>query len=617
MKRIIYILAIVGTIFMGCNPIEDIYNELDAIESPIVGSAEYTLTSDDYDELDLGFGSFSSEDDAKTMLPAFLSDLYPTWGAGSAVVVGYQLFIGNAEGVSDYSGADHYSLSESDYALSGSDVLGFYPDVDAEDFIPDILSANFLTPAEGQIELARYIEFTEVPDISITTNYTIEDNLDYGGAAGDLTTVTGEWTGHSGGSPFVGYATTSLSMAGYPTSGIGGSLTIDGLGSEDVNSAFPEISSGTVYASALVNLSAVSTGTYFFHLRSEPFTFSGRVGAKDDGAGKILFGIGASSSSLTYGTTPYDLNTTYLIVASYNIDTGVSNLYVLTTPEATEPATPEATNSGGAGRVVSSVAFRQSSSGGATGTMDGVRVATTWDAIMVNDVAIAVTGDRIKTEVFYTYEDGGWDVTEGVYFLQDSDFDSMGEGSGQPGAFNNFGSSTPAEDYLPTFLSITSPWAFGLEEDEVIMVYDYFSSSSGAQIRGNRYTVIGGEWTPHTSVISTSLQFGHDGNTWVPDNTIRYTLTGADISLISDHFIDIYPGPADNVGFFGSFDRRSGSSNFWSDDMMLEAFNVLLDARDPSAAEEQKYILTYVVFIGSLADESQSVIKTGGVWVYQ
>ena len=44
---------------------------------------------------------------------------------------------------------------------------------------------------------------------------------------------------------------------------------------------------------------------------------------------------------------------------------------------------------------------------------------------------------------------------------------------------------------------------------------------------------------------------GHDGTTWVPDNTIRYTFTGADVAFISDYFIDIYPGPADNVGFFG------------------------------------------------------------------
>ena len=149
------------------------------------------------------------------------------------------------------------------------------------------------------------------------------------------------------------------------------------------------------------------------------------------------------------------------------------------------------------------------------------------------------------------------------------------------------------------------------------MIYDYFSSSSGAQIRGNRYTVIDGAWVGHQSTISTFLQFGHDGNSWVPDNTIRYTLTSADITLISDAFIAIYPGPADNVGFFGSFDRRSGSANFWNDDMLLEAFNVLLDSIDPSAQEDQKYVLTYVIYNGSTTDESMSVIKTGGVWVYQ
>ena len=51
--------------------------------------------------------------------------------------------------------------------------------------------------------------------------------------------------------------------------------------------------------------------------------------------------------------------------------------------------------------------------------------------------------------------------------------------------------------------------------------------------------------------------------------------------------------------------------------MLLEAFNVLLDASDPSAQEEQKYILTYVIYDGSTNEESMSVIKTGGVWVYQ
>ena len=74
MKKIIYLLTIVGLLFTGCDPIEDINNEIDGRDNPVVGSADYTLTDEDYEELELGFGSFSSIDDAKTMLPPFLAD---------------------------------------------------------------------------------------------------------------------------------------------------------------------------------------------------------------------------------------------------------------------------------------------------------------------------------------------------------------------------------------------------------------------------------------------------------------------------------------------------------------------------------------------------------------
>ena len=72
MKRIIYCLAILGITLIGCNPIEDIYDGLDDSVDPIVGNDTYTLTSDDYDELGLEFGSFNSVEDAKAALPAFL-----------------------------------------------------------------------------------------------------------------------------------------------------------------------------------------------------------------------------------------------------------------------------------------------------------------------------------------------------------------------------------------------------------------------------------------------------------------------------------------------------------------------------------------------------------------
>lgn len=209
----------------------------------------------------------------------------------------------------------------------------------------------------------------------------LNENFDYGATTGDLTTVSsGAWANHSG-SGAVGYATTGLSMTNYPNTGVGGAATISPSSGEDVNRAFAEQASGTVYGSALVSLSAVGSGNYFLHLKDTGSGFRARVGAKDDGNGKILFGIGASSSTLTYGTTAFDLNTTYLLVFSYNIDSGESNLHVLTSVVGAEPASVEATNTGNTGTKISTVALRQSSNI-PTATIDGVRVATTWADIM-------------------------------------------------------------------------------------------------------------------------------------------------------------------------------------------------------------------------------------------
>ena len=95
MKKIIYLFAVIGLVIAsGCNPLEDINEEIDAKINPIVGDAEYTLTDEDYSALDLSYGSFSSLEDAKAALPAFLKEKYPVWGKGSSVLAGYKLYVG-------------------------------------------------------------------------------------------------------------------------------------------------------------------------------------------------------------------------------------------------------------------------------------------------------------------------------------------------------------------------------------------------------------------------------------------------------------------------------------------------------------------------------------------
>ena len=143
--------------------------------------------------------------------------------------------------------------------------------------------------------------------------------------------------------------------------------------------------------------------------------------------------------------------------------------------------------------------------------------------------------------------------------------------------------------------------------------YDYFSG--GASTKYGHSIFDGDKWHLTPDVIDTTFQYGFEDGAWIPDNTITYAPLAADITFISNAFIEIYPGPADNVGFFGSFDRREGSANYWNDAMLLEMANVLLDAIDPGALEGQKYALNLVVYTGSTGIEVLNVIKKDGVWV--
>jgi len=591
----------------ACTPMDDINDEIDAQLNPIVGDAVFTLTDDDYADLGLSYGSFSSLDDAKAALPAFLSEKYPVWGKGSSALVGYKLYVGSAFGI------DEYTLDQDDYTFSGSDVLGFQSDVTPDDYLVDILADNVSGADEGDYALAKYFQYSGAV-VVLTPTVSLEENFDYGATAGDLTTISGgTWANHSGASNELQYATTSLEMTGYPTTDVGGAIMIDAGGSEDVNTSISApVTSGTMYASTLINLTAVGDGTYFFHFMDDSYGYSARVGAKTDGNGGVLFGIGATSSTLTYGTTSYDLNTTYLLVSSYNIDNGVANLYVLTSAPATEPETPEATNTGDAGKSIERIGVRQGY-GGPSATLDGIRVANTWSAIMSNaTLEDEIIGDKTAYDVFYTLSGGVWEeASDGLYVLASDDYDAMGTAYGQPGKYNNFDSSMDIDDYISTFLGIKYP--FAQDDDNINVIYKYYSSSAHeTQTRGNSYTVVGGVWTGYQSTISTTLQFGHDGNTWVPDNTIKYELVAADYEYIAAQLEgnpDFGNVSLANLASYGDFDYN------WDEDQIAYALGILAAYINPTAEEGQKYTFVYLLYDNGLNTVSMNLILTDGVWV--
>ncbi|WP_339916018.1 hypothetical protein [Yeosuana marina] len=206
----------------------------------------------------------------------------------------------------------------------------------------------------------------------------------------------------------------------------------------------------------------------------------------------------------------------------------------------------------------------------------------------------------------FAYENGSWVKFTG--FTPDQ-YAAMGEG------YPNFSSEDEAMQKIPIALLDVYKYNPRSAGDIVLSMYELYVGGGVTESYTAAFIFDGTSFSAYDNVMNETLQFGHDGTTWVPDNTIKYTFTDADVAFISNALIDTYPGPADNVGFFGSFDRRVSSSNYWSDSMLLEAFNLLLDNKNPSAEEGQKYVLTYVIYNGSTTNESMSLIKTGGEWV--
>lgn len=543
MKRIIYVLVILGTTLVGCNPLEDIYTDIDAQDTGVVGSDTYTLTADDYNDLELTFGSFNSEEEAKTLLPDFLSGAYPYFGDGSSVLVGYNLYVGSAEGISDFTGSDIFTLANSDYPKADLKAIGFYPNENPADFIGDILDAQYADPVEGQIVLAKYKQYTETPveGFANIVDYNFAGSLEDWTPVEDGLDAGAVWTSQSGyvqGNGFFnGGATANIEWLVSPAIDLSG----------QTNLKFQIAHALKYYTDASLLKILVSTD----------YVDDVATATWDEITLATAPGVDSLDPSENYDFSPYDGETIHVAFKYESTDTD-------------------------AGR---------------------------WRIASLAIKTPGVTGDTASKGDYFMYTDGAWEAVEGVYFLSSADFDSMGTGAGQPGQYNNFSSSISPDNYMPTFLDVKYPYA--QEEDEIIAIYDYYSSSTGAQRRGNLYTVTDGVWLGHQSTISTTLQFGVENGVFVPDNTIKYTLTNADYEYIGNTLADDneYSGIVSTLINYHDYDSS------WSQKQIVYSLGVLLDHIDPNAAEEQKYLMTYLVYSGGIAEISLTLIKTDGVWV--
>jgi len=211
------------------------------------------------------------------------------------------------------------------------------------------------------------------------------ENFDY--PVGD-SIINHGWINHSGSGSQITVISGNLSYTGYPASGIGNSIMVEGgSGSrEDVHADFTiQGGSGALYAAFLANISSAPTGgDYFFHL-APPFPttfFKPRLMIKDDGSGNLQFGITkALTASAVYTTSTYSYGTTYLLVVKYEFFPGDSNdvahLFINPTIGSEPPLADVTSVDIVPDDSIGAVCLRQ---GGNTYSVqvDGITVGTTW-----------------------------------------------------------------------------------------------------------------------------------------------------------------------------------------------------------------------------------------------
>jgi hypothetical protein len=262
--------------------------------------------------------------------------------------------------------------------------------------------------ALGVLNASATVLFTE------NFNYTIGSELN----------AQGSWVtyGTNSNGPIT-IGSQSLTLDGYQSTSIGGAASFTNAtnsGDQDLHACFGEayteagISSGSIYMSALVNISELpkidsdNTSAHNFFLAFDGRTKSNAIAAtkntnnywrlfvKATDNNKFVFGLSKNKAAPSVVTeTEYDLNTTYLVVLKYTFVEGKDNdvlaLYVNTvgTTEPSEPtiktdAGTDATtiaNTNASDYGIGGVALMQNGTAGRTCpklTLDALRVATTW-----------------------------------------------------------------------------------------------------------------------------------------------------------------------------------------------------------------------------------------------
>lgn len=192
------------------------------------------------------------------------------------------------------------------------------------------------------------------------------------------------------------------------------------------------------------------------------------------------------------------------------------------------------------------------------------------------------------------YWDGTWYA---AYQPSSSDYRAMEQ------KYPDFSSRADAIRYLQIYMNKLFP--FNKAGDLRAVVYGLYKSGSGIiddllmmQFDGNNWVALG-------DTQALTLQFGNDGNTWVPDNTIKYTLTSADYTTVGNTVTNA--DAKASILKYGNFDLK-----LFSQSDLVTYIGGLLKTLFPNAVVGQKYLVTFKTYNPAGTADIHLVLNSSG-----
>lgn len=562
MKNLKYLfisLSISSLLFSCQDSLEDTYEELGALETPIKSDINYTLTEDDYENIDPNSeddiyqteNAFPSFDDAISKIPNILYDELPR-SEGAKVLLNINVFNQYYNQIEAFNNASEIELVSADYPTNNSQA--FLPSEDASGLIPVILSNKVSSPTEGDFVKVTYKNYTEEPVISGSAAEFDFTNETFNGWTSVNVTGDQEW----------------IDVTGF------GNISMNGYDDEN--------------------------------FENEDWLVSPEI----DLAGKsdLKFKI---QENLRYGT---DLSLLKILVSeNYSGDINTATWNELTIPNRAYHTTHNLEESSTVdfsaydGKTIH-LAFKYNST-----TTDSSRWLIGKTTIFnENTEEGELEGPTEELTAYFNFNGDIWEAPDNFYTLSTEDYDAMGTSSNTPGQYNNFSSSVSPGDYLPAFLN--SKFAYAKDGDSKFVFYKYFSGS--VQDRFDIYTFTNGTWSAPEITTLTEIRFKFKNGSWVSDNATRYEFVTADYEAVVEGLADnteLEPkvGNLDNYGNF----NRQGSSTSWTDEDLLFAFDVVLKTNFPEAETGQQYIVTIETYQGGYVNQEFAVeLSEAGNYIY-